>query len=112
MDLMDLPVVELPVDIARMVTAVSDMVHRSLELFVEGKAEVAQAVLEMDHVVDRMRDEAFIMLVRKMNEEPQVTQQALDALLVARNLERVADHATNISEDVIFWVLGADVRHH
>jgi phosphate transport system protein len=59
-----------------------------------------------------MRDEAFIMLVRKMNEEPQVTQQALDALLVARNLERVADHATNIAEDVIFWVLGADVRHH
>jgi phosphate transport system protein len=41
-----------------------------------------------------------------------VTQQALDALLVARNLERVADHATNIAEDVIFWVLGADVRHH
>jgi phosphate transport system protein len=59
-----------------------------------------------------MRDEAFICLVRKMNEEPQATQQALDALLVARNLERVADHATNIAEDVIFWVLGADVRHH
>jgi len=39
-------------------------------------------------VVDRMRDEAFIMLVRKMNESPEVTQQALDALLVARNLER------------------------
>jgi phosphate transport system protein len=55
---------------------------------------------------------AFIMLVRTMNERPQVTQQALDALLVARNLERVADHATNIAEDVIFWVLGADVRHH
>jgi phosphate transport system protein len=52
------------------------------------------------------------MLVRKMNETPEVTQQALDALLVARNLERVADHATNIAEDVIFWVLGADVRHH
>ena len=74
--------------------------------------KLAQAVLEMDHVVDRMRDEAFIMLVRKMNESPEVTQQALDALLVARNLERVADHATNIAEDVIFWVLGADVRHH
>jgi phosphate transport system protein len=59
-----------------------------------------------------MRDEAFIMLVRKMNEQPQVTQQALDALLVARNLERVADHATNIAEDVIFWVRGADVRHN
>jgi phosphate transport system protein len=95
-----------------MATAVSAMVRRALESFVEGKAELAQAVLEMDHVVDRMRDEAFIVLVRKMNEEPQVTQQALDALLVARNLERVADHATNIAEDVIFWVLGADVRHH
>src|SRR5206468_7524163 len=67
-------------------------------------------VLEMDHVVDRMRDEAFISLVRKMNEEPQSTQQALDALLVARNLERVADHATNISEDVIFWVRSEERR--
>jgi len=41
-----------------------------------------------------------------------VVRQALDALLVARNLERVADHATNIAEDVIFWVQGADVRHN
>src|SRR6266446_2654109 len=112
MDMVELPAVELPVDIGRMATAVSAMVRRALESFVEGKAELAQAVLEMDHVVDRMKDEAFIVLVRKMNEEPQATQQAIDALLVARNLERVADHATNISEDVIFWVLGADVRHH
>jgi phosphate transport system protein len=41
-----------------------------------------------------------------------VVRQALDALLVARNLERVADHATNIAEDVIFWVQGSDVRHN
>jgi phosphate transport system protein len=47
-----------------------------------------------------------------MNERPEVTRQALDSLLVARNLERVADHATNIAEDVIFWVRGADVRHN
>jgi phosphate transport system protein len=66
----------------------------------------------MDNVVDRMRDEAFIMLVKAMNERPEITRQALDALLVARNLERVADHATNIAEDVIFWVRGADVRHN
>ena len=112
MDMIELPPVELPVDIPRMAAAASAMVRRALESFVEGKADLAQAVLEMDHVVDRMRDEAFIMLARKMNEEPEVTRQALDALLVARNLERVADHATNISEDVIFWVLGADVRHH
>jgi len=88
------------------------MVRRALESFIEGKAELAQAVLEMDNVVDRMRDEAFINLTRKMNDTPEVTRQALDALLVARNLERVADHATNIAEDVIFWVRGADVRHN
>src|SRR5436190_342006 len=78
----------------------------------EGEAELAQAVLEMDNVVDRMRDDAFIRLVKTMNDRPEVTRQALDALLIARNLERVADHATNIAEDVIFWVRGADVRHN
>ena len=84
----------------------------NVESFIEGKADLAVAVLEMDNVVDRMRDEAFISLVHKMNQNPAVTRQALDALLIARNLERVADHATNIAEDVIFWVRGADVRHH
>ncbi|HZU43362.1 MAG TPA: PhoU domain-containing protein, partial [Terriglobales bacterium] len=112
MDMVDLPSVDLPVDISRMATATSAMVRRALESFIEGKAELAQAVLEMDNVVDRMRDEAFISLVHKMNDSPQVTQQALDALLIARNLERVADHATNIAEDVIFWVRGRDVRHN
>jgi phosphate transport system protein len=112
MDLVELPTAELPVDIPRMAAAVSAMVRRSLESFIEGKAELAQAVLEMDNVVDRMRDEAFIVLVKAMNEHPEVTRQAVDALLVARNLERVADHATNIAEDVIFWVRGADVRHN
>src|SRR5256884_9669538 len=112
MDMVELPKADLPVDMPRMATAASAMVRRALESFIEGKAELAQAVLEMDNVVDRMRDEAFIMLVKAMNERPEVTRQALDALLVARNLERVADHATNIAEDVIFWVRGADVRHN
>ncbi len=112
MDMIELPVADLPIDIPRMATASSAMVRRALESFIEGKAELAQAVLEMDNVVDRMKDEAFISLTRKMNESPETTRQALDALLVARNLERVADHATNIAEDVIFWVRGADVRHN
>jgi phosphate transport system protein len=112
MDMMELPKADLPIDIPRMAAAVSAMVRRALESFIEGKAELAQAVLEMDNVVDRMRDEAFIVLVKTMNDRPEVTRQALDSLLVARNLERVADHATNIAEDVIFWVRGADVRHN
>ena len=73
---------------------------------------MAQYVHKIDIVVDRMKDEAFIVLWKTMNERPYVTRQALDALLVSRNLERVADHATNIAEDVIFWVRGADVRHN
>ena len=112
MDMVELPAADLPVDIARMGAAVSAMVRRSLESFIEGKAELAQAVLEMDSVIDRMRDDAFIQLVKTMNDRPEIVRQALDALLVARNLERVAVHATNIAEDVIFWVQGADVRHN
>ena len=112
MDMTELPAVDLPIDIARMGAAVSAMVRRALESFIEGKAELAQAVLEMDNVVDRMKDDAFIQLVKTMNQRPEVVRQALDALLIARNLERVADHATNIAEDVIFWVQGSDVRHN
>jgi phosphate transport system protein len=102
---------EIPVDVPRMTTAVSTMLRRALEAFVDAKDDVAEAVLEMDNVVDRMKDEAFVHLVRAMGEDPAHTRQFLDALLVTRNLERIADHATNVAEDVIFWVRGADVRH-
>ena len=58
-----------------------------------------------------MNKEAFANLSVCMQTKPDSAVQALDALSIARNLERVADHATNIAEDVIFWVRGADVRH-
>jgi phosphate transport system protein len=111
LDLVSEPEVRLPVDIPRMAESVTAMVQRALESFLDGKAEVAEAVLQMDNVVDRMKDEAFVVLVQKMTNEPQATRAALNVLLIARNLERIADHATNIAEDVIFWVRGADVRH-
>jgi len=104
--------VEVPVDIARMTTAVSTMVRRALESFLSAKAEVAQAVLEMDSIIDRMKDEAFVNLVAQMTEHPDKVRSYLDILLITRSLERIADHATNIAEDVIFWVSGADVRHN
>ncbi len=111
MDMATLPPADLPVDIPRMAATSAGMVRRALESFVDAKPEIAEAVLKMDDIVDRMDDEIFLRMVDKMHAEPEVTRQALDALLVARNLERVADHATNIAEDVIFWVRGADVRH-
>jgi phosphate transport system protein len=112
MDTIKLPAAELPVDIPRMAATAAGMVRRALESFIEGKAELAEAILKMDDIVDQMNDEIYIVLVQKMHENPEVVEQALDLLLIARNLERVADHATNIAEDVIFWVRGADVRHH
>src|SRR5271165_2647507 len=111
LDLISEPEADLPVDIPRMADAVSTMVQRALESFLDGKAEVAEAVLQMDGIVDRMKDEAFVVLVQRMHDSPASVRAALDTLLIARNLERIADHATNIAEDVIFWVRGADVRH-
>ena len=68
LDLISEPEVQLPVDIPRMADSVSTMVQRALEAFLDGKAEVAEAVLQMDGIVDRMKDEAFIVLVQKMHE--------------------------------------------
>jgi len=111
MDLSSHPAADLPVDIPRMASTTAGMVKRALEAFIQGDADLAQAVLEMDDIVDRMNRDAFITLSKLMRKSPESSGAALDALLIARNLERVADHATNIAEDVIFWVRGADVRH-
>lgn len=111
MDVLQDREIEIPVDIGRMTATVSTMLRRALESFVAGKADVAEAVLEMDNLVDRMKDEAFVTMVQRMKQDPDRAQLYLDVLLISRNLERVADHATNIAEDVIFWVRGADVRH-
>jgi phosphate transport system protein len=107
----NLPKKKLPVDLGRMATTAAGMVRRALDSFVDANAELAEAVLIMDDAVDRMNKEIFVSLASVMRSNPQAVDQALDAVLVARNLERVADHATNIAEDVIFWVKGKDVRH-
>jgi phosphate transport system protein len=103
---------ELPVDIPRMASLAADMVRKSLQSFIEGNAETARTVLTMDDAVDAMNRSAYKALIKVMEEESHLAPQALNALMICRSLERVADHATNIAEDVIFWVQGADVRHH
>jgi len=111
MNMIELPVYELPVDIPAMAAGVRSMVRDALRSFIEGDTELARHVLEADDDVDRINKEAFANLSLFMQSKPEGAVQALDALSIARNLERVADHATNIAEDVIFWVRGADVRH-
>ena len=104
--------VELPVDIPRMAALASEMVRKSLQAFIEADAELARNVLTMDDAVDAMNRAAYKALTRVMEEQSHMAPQALNALMISRALERVADHATNIAEDVIFWVEGTDVRHH
>jgi phosphate transport system protein len=111
MNMIELPASELPVDIPAMATRVRAMIRDALRSFIEGDPELAKHVLEADDEIDRMNHEAFAALSGYLQSQPNGAVQALDALSIARNLERVADHATNIAEDVIFWIRGADVRH-
>jgi phosphate transport system protein len=87
-------------------------VRKALQAFIEGDAVMADSVFQMDDQVDEMNDAAYYALSTLIKEKPELTPQSLNALIISRNLERVGDHATNIAEDVIFWVRGADVRHH
>jgi len=111
-DLQVYPAVELPIDIPRMANLAAGMVRRALHSFIEADAQMAESVLSMDDSVDKLNETIHFALLNVMKEQPEHTPQALDALVIARSLERVADHATNIAEDVIFWVKGFDVRHH
>ncbi len=104
--------VDLPVDIPRLASLSAAMVRKALQAFIEADAELAQSVLELDDQVDSMNDNAFYALSTLIKDRPDLTPQSLNALIISRNLERVGDHATNIAEDVIFWVRGADVRHN
>src|ERR1700742_4995596 len=111
-DLQAYAAVDLPVDIPRMANLAAAMVRKALQSFIEADAKMAESVLSMDDNVDKLNETIHYALLNVMKEQPQHTPQALDALVIARSLERVADHATNIAEDVIFWVQGFDVRHH
>src|SRR5260221_9532868 len=112
MDLAANPKSTLDVDIPRMAALSISMVRDSLNAFLAGDVEMARSVLERDDLVDNMNREIFEAADFAMTHAIDTHRSALDTLIVARNLERVADHATNIAEDVIFWVRGADVRHH
>jgi phosphate transport system protein len=103
--------VDLPVDFAAMGEFASHMIRTALQALLEGDARLAESVRGMDDDIDRMNRLAHADLLRLIEEKPQITQQAMKGILIAKNLERIADHASNIATDVIFWIRGADVRH-
>jgi phosphate transport system protein len=103
--------IDMPVDFAAMGEFTGRMIRSSLQSLMEGDVRLAEEVREMDDEIDRMNRRANADLLQLIQEKPDCTQQAVSAILVAKHLERIADHARNIATDIIFWIRGADVRH-
>jgi phosphate transport system protein len=87
------------------------MVSKCLGALIYQNIDLAMQVLESDEVVDQYRDRIFDVLLSSTKESPGKAAPNLHFVLASRHLERIADHATNIAEDILFWVRGLDVRH-
>jgi phosphate transport system protein len=109
--LRELPTTDLPDELAPMASAVRAMVSKSLGALIFRNVDMAAQVLESDDVVDQYRDRIFERLLQNMTQEAGFVSPGMQFVLATRHLERIADHATNIAEDIIFWVRGLDVRH-
>ncbi len=105
-------VIKPMIDIPHIAGLVQSMVRKALDAFVNRDADLARSVLASDDAVDSMRTACYHELISFMEKDPQNIRPSMDLLTVTRNLERIADHSTNIAEDVLFLVKGVDVRHH
>jgi len=99
------------IDLPRLAELTQSMVRDALDSFVRKDARQALEVCRRDDQVDALYKQLFRELVTYMIEDPKNITRALHLLLIARNYERIADHATNVGEDVIFFVEGRDIRH-
>lgn len=112
LSLMHHPLVKPMVDIPKMAELVQSMLLKCLDAFVRRDDVPARSVLLADDEVDRLRDGVYGQLLEIMQRDPTTVPAAVNLIFIARNLERIGDHTTNIAEDVIFLVKGLDVRHH
>jgi phosphate transport system protein len=112
LSLINEPLIKPLIDIPAMASRVQSMIRKSLDSFVKRDGELARTVLVSDDAVDELRDAIYEELITYMERDPKTVRQGINLMFVARNLERLADHATNIAEDVLFLVEGVDVRHH
>ncbi len=111
LSLMAQPPLAVSINFGEIVNLVESMVLTSLESFVKRDADIARGILATDDAVDRARNAIQHQLIGLMEKDSAVIGRAIDYLIIARSLERIADHATNIAEDVIFLAQGVDVRH-
>jgi phosphate transport system protein len=106
------PAMEQIVDIPLIAGLAQSMVRKSLDAFVAADVDLALSVLASDDAVDSLRTDCYHQIVTFMRKDPQNVNSGLSLLAVTRTIERLADHSTNIAEDVLFFVKGVDVRHH
>jgi phosphate transport system protein len=106
------PEVKPLIDIPRMAVLASEMVKDSLDAFVKKDTRLARAVLSRDDQVDGLKNQIFRELLTYMISDPKTIERGIELILTSRHIERIADHATNIAEDAIYYVEGRDVRHH
>jgi len=112
LELLKEPLLKPLIDIPRMAEVAQRMVKESLDAFVHQDAARARAVCQQDDEVDRYDDQIFRELLTYMMEDPKAITRSVNLILVSRHLERIADHATNIAEDVIYLVEGKSIKHH
>ncbi|OFZ29043.1 MAG: phosphate transport system regulatory protein PhoU [Bdellovibrionales bacterium RIFCSPHIGHO2_01_FULL_40_29] len=98
-------------DIEVMASTVKTMVKAALDSFVKMSSTMAKDVLVMDDEIDRLKNKVVSDAISRMKIQPEQVENLLDLILIARNLERLGDHSTNIAEDVIFALTGKDIRH-
>jgi len=112
LELIKLPLLKPLIDIPRMASLAQNMVKDSLNAFVNRDEKLARDVCQRDDEVDDLNNQIFRELLTYMMQDPSTIRRAVDLILVGRHLERIADHATNISEDVIYYVKGKTIKHH
>ena len=110
--LIDYPHIVPEPEIVEMARLSRQMLADSLSAFVRGDAPLARDVCRRDDAVDQLNDSVYRILLTHMMEDPRVIGAGMELLLVSRNLERVADLATNVAEDVVFLVEGKTIKHH
>ncbi len=112
LELAKLPLHKPLIDIPRMARLAQAMVRDSINAFINRDEDLARDVCVRDDEVDALDDQILRELLTFMMEDPHTVQRAVSLILVSRNLERLADHATNIGEDVIYMVKGKTIKHH
>jgi phosphate transport system protein len=106
------PVFPVVPEIEEMVRLTTAMLKDALDAFIRSDAELARQILKRDDRVDELHENTFRILLTHMMEDPRKISAGMDLLLVSGNVERIADLATNVSEDVIYMVEGSIVKHH